>query len=102
MAKKPVRPRTMKRAEERKYAGLVKDRARLAALEPGGSEARAIAVSSASLVEPEARNMPCVLCGGGVRVEEHAAKGGLRHVHVLCMQCGARRTVYFRIDALPN
>jgi len=102
MAKKPVRPRTQKRAEERKFASLVKDRARLAALEPGGSEARAISVSSASLIEPEARSMPCALCGGSVRVEEHAAKGGLRPVHVLCMQCGARRTVYFRIDALPN
>jgi hypothetical protein len=102
MAKKPVRPRTQKRIEERKYTGLVKDRARLAALEPGGSEARAIAVSSASLVEVEARATPCALCGGGVRVEEHAAKEGLRHVHVLCMQCGARRTLYFRVIPLPN
>lgn len=102
MPKKPVRPRTQKRAEERRFSALVKDRARLAALEPGGSEARPIAVSSASLVELEARGMPCALCGGAVRVEEHAAKGGLRPVHVLCMQCGARRTVYFRVDALPS
>ncbi len=102
MAKKPVRPRTQKRAEERKYGALVKDRARLAALEPGGSEARPMVVSSASLVELEARGMPCPLCGGAVRVEEHAAKDGLRPVHVLCMQCGAPRTVFFRVDVVLN
>ncbi len=102
MAKKPTRPRTIKRAEERKYAGIVKDRARLAAMQPGGSEARAIDVSSASLVEVFARGMPCALCGGAVRVDDHAARDGLRHVQVVCAECGARRTVYFRVGALAN
>jgi hypothetical protein len=102
MAKKPVRARTEKRAEARKYAGLVKDKAKLATLGPGGTPERAIVVSSASLVELEARGMPCPLCGGNVRVEEHAAREGLRPVHVLCMQCGVPRTIYFRVQVLAN
>lgn len=99
MAKKPVSPRTKRRADVRKMQGLVRDQIRLAALEPGGSAERPIGVVSASLVEPHARSTPCPLCGGAVRVLEHEARADQRQVHVLCTQCGVRRIVHFRIEA---
>ncbi len=51
----------------------VRDRLRLAALEPGGAPDRPIEVVTASLVEPKARALPCAACGETVRLEDHTA-----------------------------
>lgn len=86
----------------RDTAKLVRDRMRFAALEPGGSEVRPIEVVSASLVEVQARSMPCPVCGAApVRVEDHTAilrpGASLRIAHVFCTGCGTRREIYFSI-----
>jgi hypothetical protein len=101
------RPRSERRAEGRKLAKNVRDRARLARLEEGGSPERPISLVSASLVEPKARAIPCPLCAGETRIDEHAAGaiGGkmLRLAHVSCPRCGHRRILYFTLNpALPN
>jgi hypothetical protein len=99
MAKKSTRARAVRRVERRRHADLVKDKERLAHLEVGGSAERPIAISTASLVEPDARARPCPLCEGALRVDEHAAEAGLRVVHASCTRCGVRRRLYYRIDA---
>src|SRR5690349_14087743 len=98
MAKKPVRARTARRIEARANAAVVRDKERLARLERGGNPERPIAVTTASLVEPDARGRPCPLCGGPLRVLEHAAREGLRVVRAVCTQCGVSRDVYYRVD----
>jgi hypothetical protein len=52
---------------------LVRDREQLAALSPGGSADRPIAVASAAVVEVRARATPCPQCAGELRVREHTA-----------------------------
>jgi hypothetical protein len=106
MAKKP-RARTQRRQDERSLAKLARDRERLARLEVGGSAERPIALESASQVEAHARSMPCVRCGGDLRVEEHAVRvvgeQSLRLVQLSCPACGAKREVWFCLaPALPN
>jgi len=101
------RRRSVVRADARRLAKDLRDRARLVALEPGGAADRPIAVSSASLVEPKAIAPPCAMCGANIRLSGHAAKtiGGvpLRLARVLCPMCGHERTIYFCIaPPLPN
>jgi hypothetical protein len=97
MAKRPTRARTERRIEERRQADLARDREKVARLEPGGGPERPIAVTSASVVEPSARATPCPLCGGALRVDEHAAAEGLRVVRATCVRCGVARKIYFRL-----
>lgn len=110
MAKKRApakkRARTERRVVERDAVKLAKARLELAALERGGSAERPIEVSSASIVEPHALKLECVVCGGVTRLEEHAAmapidEGGgrrsLRVVRVRCSRCGVPRELFFRI-----
>jgi hypothetical protein len=70
---------------------------------PGGAPERPIDVASPSVVEATARSMPCPLCGGELRVNEHAARtiGGerLRLAYVTCAGCASPRALYFRIKA---
>ena len=93
--------RTERRQAERASAKLVWQRERLAALEPGGAPERAFDVASASVVEVQARSVPCPQCGGALRLEEHVAiehEGTrLRVARMICPTCGARRPLYFRI-----
>ncbi len=95
------RPRAGRRALARDAEKLVERKRKLAALEPGGSPDRAIEVASASVVESHARAMPCALCEGTVRVDEHAVEDHrglrLRVAHVVCSRCGSERPVYYRI-----
>ncbi|MDC0743499.1 hypothetical protein [Polyangium mundeleinium] len=105
--KKPLSARAQRREAERAAVKLVRDRERLASLEPGGSPERPIAITSASEVEVAARGMPCVHCSGEVRVDEHLAEtvgtSRLRIARVVCPACGVRRSIYFRLGAgLPN
>lgn len=70
----------------------------LASLLPGGSAARAIAVSAASVIEPRAQTLPCPQCGGQYRIVEHTRPvPGLRRVDVACRHCGTARALWFRI-----
>jgi hypothetical protein len=107
VAKKPVRPRTGRRAEERANAKLARDQERLAALEPGGDPSRPVAVESASQVEPHALALRCLRCGGGNRLDAHEAVSvegeRLRVARLRCAQCGAPRALWFRLaPRLPN
>jgi hypothetical protein len=103
----PRRPRAQRRADSRRDAKVVRDRERLAALEPGGTPERPIEVTTASLVEPKARATPCPICSDSVRVTDHTASTisgvPLRLAHVFCPMCGHARVVYFAVrPPLPN
>ena len=82
-------------------AKVIRERERLARAEVGGTARNPLEISSASLVELQARSMPCPLCGGSMRVDEHTADTiegeRLRTAHVVCVTCGAPRKIYFRI-----
>ena len=99
MSARKKRPeRTERRARERAARQLVRDREKLAALSPGGSQDRPIAVDSASVVEPRVRSLACPQCDGHYRVVEHRAPAsGVRAVDVTCNGCGVARTVWFRL-----
>jgi hypothetical protein len=103
----PRKPRAQRRAEGRQDAKDIRDRERLALLETGGSPERPFEVVTAALVEPKARALPCPICGGVVKLEDHTAST-LRGVperlaHVACTVCGHARVIYFVIrPLLPN
>jgi hypothetical protein len=91
-----------KRIAARSSQKLAGRREKLAILEPGGAPERPIDVTTASVIEPHARALPCVRCGeGGGRTLEHEARvidgRRLRVVRTACPRCGAQRDVYFRI-----
>ncbi|HVK89097.1 MAG TPA: hypothetical protein VM513_33480 [Kofleriaceae bacterium] len=92
------RPRTARRIEERAARKLVRDREKLAALLPGGARERPIEVPSSSVIEVRVESMPCPQCEGRYRLREHEAPApGLRRVDVTCRNCGAPRSLWFRI-----
>lgn len=96
--------RTARRAHERATRQLVRDREKLAALSPGGSRERPIAVDSAAVVEVRVRALACPQCEGTYRVADHRAPAsGLREVDVRCDRCGTPRTLWFRlVTSEPN
>ena len=102
MAARRPRARQARRARGRLHTKLVRDLERLALLQAGGSPERPIGVGSPAEVEPRAEAHACPLCGGSLRLEEHAAAvaGGirLRVARVACTACGTRRALYFRLD----
>jgi hypothetical protein len=107
VAAKKASARTVRRERERATRKDVRDRTRLAAMEPGGAPDRPLEVSTASLVEPTAASLGCALCAGSLRIEEHAAETidgvSLRVVRARCSRCGAPRAIWFRIvRALAN
>lgn len=90
--------RTARRARERAARQLVRDREKLAALVPGGSAERPIAVSSSAVIETRVRGTPCPQCEGELAIADHRSAGqGVRAVDVRCRTCGAPRTLWFRI-----
>lgn len=92
------RPRTERRAQERAARKLVHDREKLFALSRGGSRERPIEVGSAAVIEVRVEALPCPQCEGRYRIREHAAPAsGLRRVDVTCRQCGAPRSLWFRL-----
>jgi hypothetical protein len=92
------RKRTEQRERERALRKLVRDREKLAALSPGGSEERPIQVTSSAVVEVRVRHLTCPQCDGQYKVKEHRApSSGLRSVDVTCQMCGVSRTLWFRI-----
>ncbi len=100
MAKKE-RPRTSRRVRQQKLRRLVRERERLAELEPGGSPERPMEVPSPAVVELRAGAIPCIQCEGALGIEEHAVRevGSelLRLVRARCRTCGTPRELWFRI-----
>lgn len=94
--------RTARRAAERDARKLVRDRERLAALEPGGSPERPIEVPSPSVIELRARGTPCPQCAGELAVDDHQTEAGLRVVSVTCRRCHVSRRLWFRLAPGPN
>ena len=101
--RKPKRPRTARRVSQRKLDKLVRDREKLASLEPGGSPERPLEVTTASLVEPRALAHRCLRCDNASRLVDHDAvlhdDRLLRVVTLRCDRCSAERTLYFRVVA---
>ena len=86
------------RAAQRQH---VRDLDRLARLAPGGAPDRPIEVDTPPLVDLKAEASPCPLCGGSLRLNEHAAETiageRLRVARVRCTRCGIARAIYFRL-----
>jgi hypothetical protein len=101
MAARKLSARASRREQARALERLATQREKLARLEPGGAPERPVVVESASQVEVHARSLQCLRCDGSYRVDQHLAEtlGGerLRVVRLVCLACGARRSVYFRI-----
>ena len=93
------RARTARRELERELKKRVRDKERLFLLEPGGSEERPMEVSSTAVIEVRVEAMPCVQCDAPqYRIREHVSvAAGLRRVDVICRNCGAPRSLWFRI-----
>ena len=79
----------------------MRDQERLARLQPGGSPEQPLPVESPTQVDVIATATPCPLCGGTLRLLEHAAEilGGvrLRVAHVTCTTCRVGRALYFQL-----
>lgn len=92
------RPRTIRRLEERALLKLVRDKERLFTLSTGGAREHPYEVTSTAVIEVRVEALPCPQCGGRFRIREHSAPAsGLRQVDVTCRQCGAPRTLWFRL-----
>lgn len=107
MAKKKLSANATRRAAARARQKIGDASEKLARLEPGGTPENPIEVESASLVEPQAKGLPCPRCGGEARLVDHEAQTFhgqlLRVVSTRCYQCGAPRTLYVKIvPALVN
>jgi hypothetical protein len=94
--------RIERRRGRRVHARLRRDLEQLAQLEPGGAPQRPLVIDSPVLVDARAVAKPCPFCGGAVRLDAHTAEVvdgvRLRVASVVCAPCGARRSVYFRLD----
>ncbi len=90
-----------KRAQRQEQRRHVRDLDRLARLAPGGAPDRPLPIDTPPLVDVMAVATPCPLCGGGFRLDEHAAETvdgvRLRVARVACTTCGIRRAIYFRL-----
>src|SRR4051812_12423246 len=104
MDDKKRRPRFFRRKDERAARELVRDKQRLALLEPGGAASHPIDVAASPVIEARLESTPCPLCAGRLRIDEHLAPNAvLREVRVSCQLCGSKRSLWFRIStALAN
>jgi hypothetical protein len=92
--------RTERRAQERAARGLVRDRERLAALSPGGSESRPIGIDSVAVIDSRIGSMRCPQCDGEYTIDDHRAPAsGLRVIAVTCRLCHVSRSVWFRVGS---
>jgi hypothetical protein len=101
MGAKKLSARAIRRAHARAGEKIAASRERLARLEVGGAPDHPVVVDSASQVEVHALSLRCVRCDGPYRLDEHLAEtvGGqrLRIAKLVCVACGTRRSLYFRI-----
>lgn len=76
---------------------------RMAGELPGGTPERAIEVGASSVVELKARAAPCLQCAGQLDIRGDragsTARGVVRAIELVCRQCHAPRTLWFRIAA---
>jgi hypothetical protein len=102
-AKRPPRARTVARQSRQSDDKLVRARAKLLDLLPGGTREAPLDVASAALVEPKARSVQCPRCDEPFTLEAHEAhtgnQGRLREARLRCRICGDRRSMWFRIVA---
>jgi hypothetical protein len=74
---------------------------KLAAASPGGRADNPIVVRSASEIEGAAESMPCPVCTGTRRIDDHVVRfiGGqpVRLVVAHCRHCGVDASLFFRI-----
>ena len=93
------RPRTQRRIDERTARDLVRTKEKLFKLETGGSRERPHVVSSAAVIEVRVEQLPCVQCeAANYRINEHVSvEAGLRRLDIICRNCGAPRSMWFRI-----
>jgi hypothetical protein len=92
----------VRREADRAAEKLANQRERLARLEAGGAPDHPIDVTTAAVIEPQARSLPCPRCGEQpTRIDDHEAKAidghRLRVVAARCPRCGYERPIYFRI-----
>ena len=106
--KKNARARTVRRATDRELTKLGDAREKLSRLEVGGSPGRPREVTTAAVIEGQARSAGCARgCEGEGRLVEHTAEtidgARLRVVTTECSRCGTRRRTYFHLVAnAPN
>jgi len=100
----PKRPRTDRRIAERKAKDLVRAKERLFLVAPGGAREHPIEVTSTSVIEIRVEQLPCVQCETAMyRIREHVSvETGLRRLDVICRNCGAPRSLWFRIVEPPE
>ena len=95
--------RRTRRARARAQTKLVRDQERLARLQPGGEPGRPLTVDSPAQIEIIAAASPCPLCGGTLRLDEHAAETAgtvrLRVARLTCTACRTPRDIWFRLAA---
>ena len=96
--------RTERRARERELRRLVRDRERLAELEPGGSAERPIDIASPAVIEGRVGSLRCPQCDGNYAIDDHqSASPGVRVVSVTCRMCRTSRQYWFRLgSSAPN
>lgn len=106
MSRRGDRPRTARRVAERDAQKLIRDKQRLVELEPGGSAARPLDVTTPAVIEGRARATPCVQCGGELAIDEHVVapdpSHSLRLIRARCRRCHTRRELYFRLPPPPS
>ena len=95
------RPRTLARVAQRASERLTQAKERWFALQLGAKSEQPITVTSASLIEPRARSVPCPRCEGQLDLLTHEAKSidgvRLRRISLKCRNCGHPRQLWFRI-----
>jgi hypothetical protein len=98
---RPPRPRRAQRAQDRAVRKLVRRTEALARHLPGATPDHPIDVTSAAVVEGQARSTPCPQCGGDLELRtdraSSTARGVLREIALVCRLCHAPRTLWFRI-----
>ena len=103
---KKKRTRTVQRELVRTNDKLAEARAKLAALEPGGSAERPEIVDSASQIEIRAQALTCHRCEARSKVREHrvvhTSAGPIREVELACPRCASVRLHYYRVGPILN
>jgi len=101
--KRPPRPRTLDRRAHAASEKLARAKSKLMDLEPGGTEAHPLEVTTAAVIEPKARSVPCPRCDEPFDLKSHEAHadghGRLREARLRCRLCGEQRSLWFRISA---
>jgi len=93
--------RRTQRERQRALRKLVRQTETLASELAGGSPERPIDVTSASVVEGEARRTPRIQCDGELEPRgdraTSTARGILREISLVCRRCHVPRTLWFRV-----